>query len=114
MVVGKNGPKLTPTTGDKPVSVYASGQPSKKFAGINALMTVLAVYLSRRFNMPIVDRTGLTGKYDFTVELFTDEPPHTLIDSDIPAVAKDLEQVGLRLQPEKLPVVRIDRPLRET
>ena len=107
VVVGKNGPNLTPTTGDKPVNVYATGQPPRELGGMNAPMTALASYLSRRFNLPIVDRTGLIGKYDFKVPLLTDEPPHTLNESDIPAVAKGLEQVGLRLQSEKLPVVRI-------
>jgi uncharacterized protein (TIGR03435 family) len=107
LMVGKNGPKLTPTTGDKPVTVYVAGQPPKEFGGLNAQMAGVALYLSRRFNRPIVDRTGLTGRYDFKVPLLTDDAYHSLNESDIPAVAKALEQLGVRLQPEKLPVVRI-------
>jgi hypothetical protein len=67
----------------------------------------LAWYLSIRFKRPIVDRTGLTGAYDFKVMLLTDDPPRTLNDSDLPAVAKAIEELGLRLQAEKLPVTRI-------
>jgi uncharacterized protein (TIGR03435 family) len=107
LVVGSNGAKLTPTTGDKPVSVYAVGQPPKEFGGLNAEMAVVAAYLSRRFNRPIVDRTGLTARYDFKVALLTDDATHSLNESDIHAVAKALEELGLHLRPEKLPVVRV-------
>lgn len=107
LMVGKNGPKLTPSAGDKPVSVYGVGQPPKELGGQNAQMAGVAFYLSRRFRRPIVDRTGLTERYDFKVPLLADDAPHSLNESDIPAVAKALEQLGLRLQPEKLSVVRI-------
>jgi len=107
LVIGKNGPKLTATTGDKPVSIYALGQPPSELDGQNAPMAGLTAYFERRLHHPFVDRTGLTGRYDFKIELLTDDPPHGLNESDLPAIAKALEGLGLRLQPEKLLVRRI-------
>jgi uncharacterized protein (TIGR03435 family) len=66
----------------------------------------------------------LTGRYDFNLVLLTEDAPQTnegahktpaggrivygLKDSDLPAISRALQdQLGLRLQPEKLPVRRI-------
>jgi len=121
IVLGKNGPKLAPTAGDKPRSIAAFGQPPTELEGMNASMSDLATYFVRQFHRPFVDQTGLIGRYDFRMTLLADDsppitdaplkaPPGTRIvfglnDSALPAVSKALqEQLGLRLEAQKLPM----------
>jgi uncharacterized protein (TIGR03435 family) len=116
LVIGKNGPKLTKSEGDP------NGLPSLFFAGLgnlparNATMADFAgLMLSAVLDRPVVDQTGLPGRYDFTLKWTPDEsqfaglgvtiPPPT---SD-PAAPPDLftafqEQLGLKLEPTKAPV----------
>jgi uncharacterized protein (TIGR03435 family) len=55
----------------------------------------------------VVDKTGLTGKYDFTIRFSPDnaatqESPST---ADAPSIFTALqEQLGLKLEPAKAPV----------
>lgn len=52
----------------------------------------------------IVDRTGLTGDYDFTLEFSTQRPGDTAVD-DKPNIFTALqEQLGLKLEPARGPV----------
>jgi uncharacterized protein (TIGR03435 family) len=52
----------------------------------------------------IVDRTGITGDYDFTLEFSTQRPGDTAVD-DKPNIFTALqEQLGLRLEPARGPV----------
>ncbi len=74
-------------------------------------VSVLAGFL-RPNDQPIVDKTGLTGKYSFALE-YTQDPPGAL--PDAPPVVPDLatalqRQLGLQLVPKKLPfdVVVVD------
>ena len=61
-------------------------------------MAMLATLLSQIGLAPVVDRTGLDGEYDFTLNWDEDQGPtlRTAIQ----------EQLGLRLEPQKLPVSR--------
>ena len=68
----------------------------------------LAVMLRTAEPRPIVDRTGLTGKYDFTLEFSSDLPNGNTDTGSEPPGAPDLntalqEQLGLQLIPKKLP-----------
>lgn len=56
---------------------------------------------------PVVDKSGLTGKYDFTLQ-FSSELPDAATDSGVPSQLPDLntalrEQLGLQLVAKKLP-----------
>ncbi len=57
---------------------------------------------------PVVDHTGLTGKYDFTIRFARELPPGAIRDNEgdqEPSIFEALrEQLGLRLVPEKGPV----------
>jgi uncharacterized protein (TIGR03435 family) len=124
LVLGKNVHGLEPAVGDKPGGIAAFGQPPNELEGLNSSMPDLAEYFVRQFHRPFVDKTGLMGRYDFKITLLLDdprpisEPPppggpgartvYALNDSALPAVSKALQdQLGLRLQPERLPVRRI-------
>jgi uncharacterized protein (TIGR03435 family) len=76
-------------------------------------VSVLIRMLPPRTDLPIVDRSGLTGKYDFTLE-FTKELPNAS-EPDAPPIAPGLftalqQQLGLQLVSKKIPfdVLMID------
>ena len=70
--------------------------------------------LSRHLGRVVVDRTGLTGKFDMTVEWTPDESPALPLSPNEPRPAADpagpsifaalQEQLGLKLEPQKGPV----------
>jgi uncharacterized protein (TIGR03435 family) len=78
--------------------------------------------LSREFRLPIVDKTGLTGKFDFTLE-FAPQPPGAVPAASVEGVLDTADdsgpnlttavqqQLGLKLNPRKVPldVLIIDR-----
>jgi len=90
LVVARGGTKLKSTTA--PYS-GVSGNAATASA-MNATLPELAVFLSHYAGGPVVDKTGLTGGYEFTLRL----------DSIFTAVQEDL---GLRLEPERLPMDNI-------
>ena len=81
-------------------------------------MARLAMLLDRRLAKPVVDKTGLTGRYTFTLawtpsdeevflppELLAVFPAPTVRDRSGPSLFTALrEQLGLRLRPQKVPI----------
>jgi uncharacterized protein (TIGR03435 family) len=136
LVVGKNGPKLKESTGEPaPEAAAPSPGRGRKFeldkdgflispdrsrgsittmrdrARIEAkgeTMSHLVETLSDLSGKPIVDSTGLTGKYDFTLSWQTAPPPLGDGASDVrtlPTLAAAVQaQLGLKLEPKKGPV----------
>jgi len=125
---GKVGPALTAhpaadpkcEQGAKPVAGFFSpcgmvgvGAPwvpgHMKVAGRNVSIAQIANYLPGRQGMPAVDKTGLTGTFDFTLDYVPDPPPGAA-----PAAPADTggatgweamtEQLGLKLVPGRAPV----------
>ena len=63
----------------------------------------LPVLLTRELDRPVVDKTGLTGKYDFTLQ-FTPAASEST-DSTAPSIFTAIqEQLGLKLEPQKAPM----------
>jgi len=134
IVVGKNGPKLTKSEGD------ANAPPSLFFRGLgvlparNASMSEFAgVMQSAVLDKPVLDQTGLTGKFDFTLTWTPDEFQFAGLGVRVPppndpsvtigprgTASPDLytafqEQLGLKLESTKAPaevfvVDRIEKP----
>jgi uncharacterized protein (TIGR03435 family) len=114
----KKGPRLKEWTADeKPISVrgrvvpegvvgnFSSAEDPYHIAGRKASMAKLAAYLSRMFQMPFVDKTELSG--DFNFELVWGSPGEDRSagpadPSDLAAVLQ--EQLGLRLVRAKEPI----------
>jgi len=78
-------------------------------------MTNFAVMLSRQLGRPVLDRTGLAGKYDFLLTFTPDigscsqpadgRAAEATNPSDAPSLFTTMqEQLGLRLEPIKGPV----------
>jgi uncharacterized protein (TIGR03435 family) len=126
MVVGKNGPKLTKSEGNP------NSPPSLFFRGLgtlparNASMAEFAGVLQGAvLDKPVVDQTGLTGKWDFTLTWTPDEFQFTGLGVKVPppdgkSAAPDLftafqEQLGLKLESTKAPaevfvIDRVEKP----
>ena len=137
LVIAKNGPKIQAAKpGDTyPNGIKLDGLPGgpHKFAfgpdGFTAQalpMSFVAERLAMHLNKPVVDKTGLTGDYDFTLKW----PPkgehvETLVHTNAQTGAKETtvhidtasliaaieEQLGLKLDPQsiQLPVLVVDR-----
>lgn len=119
--VGKNGPKLriveSTDTPQAQISMFRDGQKllsrlTAKQALMPMVCDVLTAVLGGR---PIVDRTGLTGRYDFTLDWDPNEADSSRETSALQFPAPSLpaalnEQLGLTLEAQKVPadVIVID------
>ena len=79
----------------------------------NVPLSRLSWFLSTQVGRSVIDKTGLTGNYDFTLEWTRDRPSKDQDSDPSPVAAADLggpgimtavrEQLGLRLESEKGP-----------
>ncbi|HUJ21629.1 MAG TPA: M56 family metallopeptidase [Bryobacteraceae bacterium] len=103
--VGKDGPKMElakDVDGADNEGSVASHFPGKNVVEMNgdhATMLQLCDHLQRLLNTSVLDRTGLTGKYNFTLQFVKDEDPQ-----DYTAVFGAMKQIGLKLEKYKGPV----------
>lgn len=111
LVISKNGPKIkTAYPGDTYPNGFKSNDGVSRPGTFSmrpgqlifqALpMSMLAEMLSKQLEVPIVDKTGLSGDYDFTLRWGPEN------DSEAgPSIYTAIqEQLGLRLEAAKLPI----------
>jgi uncharacterized protein (TIGR03435 family) len=106
LVVGKNGPKMKASGPDatSQTTLPVAQAPTKRVASAKITMTRLALILTSYAGRPVVDQTGLEGTYDVTLEWAADdETPDAKLDAPALFTAVQ-EQLGLRLDPHKLPM----------
>jgi uncharacterized protein (TIGR03435 family) len=112
LITTKNGPKLARAVTDQPGS-YALDGGSVVFHAMS--MSAFADYLSRRgpIDRPVIDGTGIDGVFDFRLKLFEVRPDMPLNElkrayyewDQGSSIFTDLqEQLGMKLQPEKVPL----------
>jgi uncharacterized protein (TIGR03435 family) len=103
LVIAKGGPKLiAPEPNESGTSQF--GAPTGDVKWVDSPLTNLMFLLGRETGRPVVDKTGLTEKYDFTLA-FTPAARAATDDSGRPSVFTALEeQLGLKLVPAKEPV----------
>jgi uncharacterized protein (TIGR03435 family) len=127
LVVAKGGPKFHVATGEHPADATALpdgggfiGHGGGTFRYYDAPIKTLATMLSGVWSgRPVLDRTGLTGRYDITLGTFrvggigpdTNASPG----SDSPTVFSAVGDLGLKLEPAKgevemLVIDRIEEP----
>ena len=127
---GKTGPNLQPHSADdpkclrnppptgffSPCGIFGAipGLPAKQ-AGRNISLTMFADNISTAAGKPVIDKTGMTGTFDFTLVYQPDNAdPNS--DSTAPGFLRALsDQAGVKLVPAKSPAVfyifdHIDRP----
>jgi len=107
LVVAKGGAKLKESAPDAPGGYSMNtGSNSSFINGHGMQLTSLAYSLSNTVGRIIVDKTGLTGKYEIDLKWSPQENPGS--DDSGPSIFTALqEQLGLKLEPTKAPVESI-------
>lgn len=105
LVVAKSGAKLTPTsaaTAAKGNNINTNnGRMTANAISMDSLVDDLA-YQRETGGRMVLNRTGLTGEYDFKLDWAEDNGDGTQADPALPGLFTALqEQLGLKLQPEK-------------
>lgn len=119
MVVGKNGTKLkeAETPGRSSVQMNG-GTVTLRNVTVQELLDYMSRLRTAEMDRPVVDNTGLKGQYNVTVNLFgtQEEMMAALNKGDFGTSIFTLlqEQLGLKLEPEKLPLdmIVIDKAVR--
>src|SRR5262249_361337 len=89
-----------------------SAKPNGKMGAtvVNADLDELAGMVSQPMRAPVINMTGLKGRYDFTIDIapyITQEmmtQPHSESDMIPIAISAIQEQLGLKLESRKVPV----------
>lgn len=97
--VGKKGPKLEPGDGGGAVTDAGHGQMKIK----NESMDDFAERLARVTDLPVINRTGLSGVFNLKL-LWTPDGEHPKPDDPPSLFTAIQEQLGLRLTAKKSPV----------
>jgi uncharacterized protein (TIGR03435 family) len=101
LVVANGGPKLPPAAGDD-MQRSRSSQGPRQIKGYGLPVSSLAQMLIGAVGAPVVDRTGLEGKYTFVLEF---APMDAREDETLPSIFTVLqEKLGLRLESGKAPI----------
>jgi bla regulator protein blaR1 len=113
LVVGKNGPKLKPTKPEDDAARSNRGFQGGmgELTALGADMASLATRLSAIVGRPVIDRTALTGRFDFKLQWTPDHPvqmkspDEPVADGEHgPSIFTAVQQLGLKLEDQKEPV----------
>jgi uncharacterized protein (TIGR03435 family) len=128
LLIGKNGPKLKPSPEEPEGVAGAHFGISMSGTGVGRMevkhgdMAALANTLPRMVGRPVVDLTGLEGRYDFDLE-FSPEDVHSMIVPANPgdavpvasqpgaSIFNSIQRIGLKLEAQKRPLdtIVVDR-----
>ncbi|HEV2619142.1 MAG TPA: TIGR03435 family protein [Acidobacteriaceae bacterium] len=110
LVVAKGGAKLTKSTDTG--TTLTGGRGRINIKGADDSLAILAFELSWRLGRPVIDQTGLAGRYEVSLNWADDDAAQTASDaSAAPSLFTAIqEQLGLKLQSTKgpVPVLLID------
>ena len=104
--LAKGGPKLAPAADPGAKSLeQSSGHDSERTLAYTSA-TIPYFILVEQFwcDRPLVDQTGLTGRYDFKLHYTSDEVHSTDPDAPPGLFTAVQEQLGLKFEPAKAPV----------
>jgi uncharacterized protein (TIGR03435 family) len=118
LTVAKTGPKLTKSQGDPNGTPGLGFGPPGNMGATNATMADVAEAMQQgALDRPVVDQTGLTGRFDLRLRWMPDEMRSTLANTEaFPDLFTAIqEQLGLRLvstraQVDVLVIDRAERP----
>jgi uncharacterized protein (TIGR03435 family) len=104
LAVAKNGPKMkeTPGVSDPPRDMIRTLADRTEMTVHQTTMERLAGFLASQLGGPVTDATGLTGKYEFTLN-FSKPGAAAASDADTPpdVFSAVQSQLGLKLEPKK-------------
>jgi uncharacterized protein (TIGR03435 family) len=101
LLPAKGGFKLKPAEGSGSSINSTHGAGKAKATCTHVSMPRLADFLSGRLDHPVVDQSGIPDAYDFTLEW---SPEQNTEDAGPSLFTALNEQLGLRLEPRKVPV----------
>ena len=121
LTVAKGGPKMEPTKSAPDALPNERGTGDKTSMTLemeNVSMGDLAGNLQGALDRPVVDETGLKGRYDFTLKWLRADAAPAAEDADkaLPGIFTALqEEVGLKVEPSRgevdvLVIEKVDRP----
>jgi uncharacterized protein (TIGR03435 family) len=111
---GRSTPRLYQAPIDFTVGKYFGF--GSMYIGHEATIADIAHLLNGMFKRPVVDKTGLTGKYDFTIKTYRVRLSEQEMDDPFPPVEKAIQdELGLKLVPsqgmdKKLIIDHIEKP----
>jgi len=105
LVVSKGGPTLKETAGaETAMDQNRVNKVGWRIIATNVTIQDAVGLLSLYAHRPILDKTGLTGHYDFKVKWLLDPTIADAVDSDLPSLPVALqEQLGLKLESTTAP-----------
>jgi uncharacterized protein (TIGR03435 family) len=114
LVVAKNGPKMPPPVEDPSIMFSRTSTGDLTLSAKNVTMAQLASALSSNLGAIVVDRTGLDGKFDASMQWTPDRPMMSKSGEPIMPPADAVpgpsiftviqEKLGLKLESRKVPV----------
>ena len=112
LTIAKNGPRLQPANDPHAGTSFSSGragQLTAKGTSAEQFAQKLTRSLSDELGRIVIDKTGLTGRYDLTLRWTPDIGPAPMLngqpDTSAPSIFTAIqEQLGLKLEPAKGPV----------
>jgi uncharacterized protein (TIGR03435 family) len=114
LVVAKNGPKLRRAREDSRIAIDGKplgagrggiflGTDGRHLAAMGGSIDMIVTELAGELHAPVVDRTGITGSFDFDVRYVPENSPPDAEPG--PSIATAIqEELGLRLEKSKGPV----------
>ncbi len=112
LVVTQEGSKLTPTSVDptSPPTPATFAGSLVRFNYVSRTLADLTDLLASHVDRPILDKTGLSGRYDFTLEFERNNPDTTRLPGDTSVFNAARKQLGLALvaAKEPVPIVVVD------
>ena len=119
IVTGKDGPKLRvanttaadtlhakyPNATSVPVGggIIAAGENGARVL-YGATIGTLALVLTYPAGRPVIDKTGLTGRYDIEVPRMQNMSPELGTEDGTPSISDVLDRLGLKLETQKSPL----------
>jgi uncharacterized protein (TIGR03435 family) len=111
LVVDKDGPKFKEGDGGESSVMPDPATGGVRYANYPIAALAATLSLMPSTGRPVLDRTGLTGKYTFAANLFDIPAGLSIADekrsiarSETPAFTALREQLGLRLEPDRAPI----------
>jgi uncharacterized protein (TIGR03435 family) len=102
--VGRNGTKLSQSP---PRETTGFDVGTGKLTAYGVTMAELADELSRRLDRPVIDKTGIRGRFDFSLQyaLIDSQAKPVTVDVSLPDILTAIqEQLGLKLESTKAPI----------
>jgi uncharacterized protein (TIGR03435 family) len=101
LVVAKGGLKLKEATPNEAAKRYMRSQDEGKIDSVSMPLTAMLPMLNTEVGRPVVDKTGLAGKYDFTLDFLPTAKAGTDQSGRASIFTAIEEQLGLKLKPAK-------------